>query len=186
MSPSGQGCRLVVCRGCCCGRRKKVPGVDHRAQLDRLSSLRDAAADHPVPVQVSKCLGICFLANVVVVQPSPAGRASGARPVWLGDVTTDAALDEIETWVKGGGPGVAPLPEPLRDHVTSKNAKKPKKSERAKKAKRLEKARKKERKARKAEKAADAAAKRADKKSGKGGKKSEKARKKAREKAAKR
>ncbi|MGI5414990.1 hypothetical protein [Actinomadura luteofluorescens] len=50
--------------------------VDHDDQLARL---REAG-----PVRVSRCLDVCERANVIVVQPSAAGRTAGARPVWLG------------------------------------------------------------------------------------------------------
>ncbi len=144
----GRPCRLTVCRGCCCGTRKKVPGVDHRAQLARLSAIDDHAG-RTVPVRTSKCLGICFQADVVVVQPSQAGHAAGGRPVWLGKMTEDALLDALDDWIFDGGPGLAPVPAVLADHVTSKDAKKPKKP---KKRKRREKSKKAE-KAEKAEKA---------------------------------
>ncbi|MDE3721502.1 (2Fe-2S) ferredoxin domain-containing protein [Nocardiopsis sp. N85] len=147
----GQPCRLTVCRGCCCGTKKKVPGVDHKAQLARLSAIDDHAG-RTVPVRTSKCLGICFQANVVVVQPSRAGRTAGAAPVWLGEMTEDRLLDALDDWIFAGGPGLAPLPEVLADHVTSKNAKKPKKRKKPKKAKAAKKERKKA-KERKAEKA---------------------------------
>ncbi|NEA51717.1 (2Fe-2S) ferredoxin domain-containing protein [Streptomyces sp. SID10815] len=97
-------CRIVVCRDCCCGS-PKVPGVDHAAQTARLR----AAA----PVRISDCLDVCDQANVVVVQPSPAGRAAGARPVWLGLVNDADATEDIVTWVRAGGPGVAPRPDIL-------------------------------------------------------------------------
>ena len=139
----GSPCRLVVCRGCCCGRKKKVPGIDHKAQLERLSSLEDHAA-RPVPVRVSTCLGICFKRNVVVVQPSSAGRAAGGRPVWFGEVD-DPAVEQIDDWVFEGGPGIAPVPAELAGHVTSKDAKKPKKAKKKKKDAKDKKARKKER-----------------------------------------
>ncbi|TDQ46914.1 (2Fe-2S) ferredoxin domain-containing protein [Actinorugispora endophytica] len=134
MTSVGQPCRLVVCRGCCCGTKKKRPGVDHKGQLARLSALRDHEG-RAVPVRVSKCLGICFKANVVVVQPSSRGRAEGGRPVWLGDFTEDRLVRELDDWVFAGGPGAAPLPEALEQHVTSKDAKKPKKSKKSKKDK---------------------------------------------------
>lgn len=119
-------CKLTVCRGCCCGTKKKVPGVDHDAQLARLSAIDDHSARR-VPVRTSKCLGICFQANVVVVQPSAMGRAAGGRPVWLGEMTEDDLLEAVDDWIFEGGPGLAPLPAALADHVTSKDAKKPKK-----------------------------------------------------------
>ncbi|CAL9560333.1 hypothetical protein SUDANB121_04638 [Nocardiopsis dassonvillei] len=158
----GRPCRLTVCRGCCCGTRKKVPGVDHKAQLARLSAIDDHAG-RTVPVRTSKCLGICFQANVVVVQPSQAGHAAGGRPVWLGEMTEEKLLDALDDWIFDGGPGLAPLPAVLADHVTSKDAKKPKKRKRPKKAKAAKKERKKA-KERKAEKASRPAKKDADKK----------------------
>lgn len=97
-------CRVVVCRDCCCGS-PKVTGVDHAAQTARLRA--------EVPVRVSECLDVCDQANVVVVQPSAAGRAAGARPVWLGLVNDPEATEDIVTWVRAGGPGVAPPPDIL-------------------------------------------------------------------------
>ncbi len=128
----GTPCKLTVCRGCCCGTRKKVPGVDHKAQLARLSAIDDHAARR-VPVRTSKCLGICFQANVVVVQPSRQGRAAGGNPVWLGRMTEDRLLEALDDWIFDGGPGIAPLPVLLEEHVTSKDAKKPKKPKKSKK-----------------------------------------------------
>ncbi|NEB73761.1 (2Fe-2S) ferredoxin domain-containing protein [Streptomyces sp. SID14478] len=100
-------CRVVVCRDCCCGS-VKVAG-DHRAQVARLR----AAA----PVRISECLDVCDQANVVVVQPSAAGRAAGARPVWLGLVNDHDATEDIAAWVSAGGPGVAPCPDILELYV---------------------------------------------------------------------
>ncbi|WP_406840073.1 (2Fe-2S) ferredoxin domain-containing protein [Streptomyces sp. AHU1] len=97
-------CRVVVCRDCCCGS-PKVTGVDHAVQTARLRA--------DVPVRISECLDVCDQANVVVVQPSAAGRAAGARPVWLGLVNDPDATEDIVTWVRAGGPGVAPPPDIL-------------------------------------------------------------------------
>ncbi|KIH96963.1 hypothetical protein LP52_22185 [Streptomonospora alba] len=144
MTPPGRPCRLVVCRGCCCGTAKKRPGVDHEGQLERLRGLRDGDG-REVPVRTSTCLGICFQANVVVVQPSSAGRERGGRPVWIGGFTEDRLIDDLDTWVHDGGPGAAPLPESLAERVTSKDAEKPKKDKKAKKGKK-EKKEKKEKK----------------------------------------
>ncbi len=160
----GAPCRLTVCRGCCCGTKKKVPGVDHKAQLARLSAIDDHSARR-VPVRTSKCLGICFQANVVVVQPSQEGRAAGGRPVWLGQMTEDKLLDAVDDWIFDGGPGIVPLPAVLEEHVTSKDAKKPKKNKKPKQSKAAKKERKK-----------------AKEKSAKQAKKEKKARKKARKK----
>lgn len=97
-------CRVVVCRDCCCGS-PKVTGVDHAAQTARLRA--------EVPVRISECLDVCDQANVVVVQPSSAGRAAGGRPVWLGLVNDPDATEDIVAWARAGGPGVAPLPDIL-------------------------------------------------------------------------
>ncbi|RAY12884.1 (2Fe-2S) ferredoxin domain-containing protein [Actinomadura craniellae] len=97
-------CRVTVCRDCCCGS-PKVTGIDHVAQTARLA--RDA------PVRISACLDVCERANVIVVQPSSAGRAAGGRPVWLGMVNDPAATEDIVAWVRAGGPGVATPPEVL-------------------------------------------------------------------------
>jgi predicted metal-binding protein len=68
---------VTVCRGCCCGTRKKHPDVDHRAQLDELrASVKDVAR-----VRTSDCLDDCKRSNVMVVSPSRSGRGDGARPV---------------------------------------------------------------------------------------------------------
>ncbi len=100
--------RIVVCRDCCCGS-PKVTGVDHAAQTRRL---REAA-----PTRVSACLDVCDQGNVVVVQPSAEGRAAGARPVWLGLVNDADATEDIVSWVRAGGPGVAARPEILDLYV---------------------------------------------------------------------
>lgn len=80
--------------------------MDHAGQIARLRrALGDAA-----PVRASECLDVCDQANVVVVQPSAAGRAAGGRPVWLGLVNDDDALADIAAWVRSGGPGLAEPP----------------------------------------------------------------------------
>ncbi|MBA9049562.1 hypothetical protein ACFYMX_14910 [Streptomyces griseofuscus] len=93
-----------MCRDCCCGS-PKVTGVDHAAQTARLEAA--------VPLRISDCLDVCDQANVIVVRPSATGRAAGGRPVWLGLVNDPEATEDIITWVRSGGPGVAPLPEIL-------------------------------------------------------------------------
>lgn len=101
-------CTVTVCRGCCCGTAK-VPGLDHAAQLARLRRELASVAD----VRPSDCLDACEQANVIVVQPSPAGRAAGGRPVWLGLVNDMDAADDIATWLHSGGPGLADPPPML-------------------------------------------------------------------------
>lgn len=109
---AGSRCAVTVCRGCCCGTAK-VPGFDHAAQL---AQLRQAVAD-TAPVRVSDCLDTCEHANVIVVQPSPAGRSAGGRPVWLGLVNDHGAATDIAAWLRDGGPGVADPPPVLDLYV---------------------------------------------------------------------
>ncbi|MDP9397786.1 MAG: (2Fe-2S) ferredoxin domain-containing protein [Actinomycetota bacterium] len=115
----GQGpaspCRISVCRGCCCGTAGKHPEVDHEAQL-RL--LRAEVREH-ARVRVTDCLDACDRSNVVVVQPSPAGRALGGAPVWLGGVLDESAIRAIAAWAAAGGPGRAALPERLSALTTA-------------------------------------------------------------------
>ncbi|MBY8885258.1 (2Fe-2S) ferredoxin domain-containing protein [Streptomyces sp. PTM05] len=104
-SASGGRPTVTVCRGCCCGT-EKIPGVDHAGQL---AALR-AALDGVAAVRAVDCLDACDQANVVVVQPSPAGRRAGGRPVWLGLVNDRDATDDIATWAGAGGPGLVDPP----------------------------------------------------------------------------
>lgn len=82
-----------------------MTGVDHAAQTARLAE--------EAPVRISDCLDVCDQANVIVVQPSAAGRAAGGRPVWLGLVNDPEATEDILDWVRAGGPGIAPRPDIL-------------------------------------------------------------------------
>jgi hypothetical protein len=99
------GATVTVCRGCCCGRPEKTPGVDHAGQLAALRSRLPANQ-----IRLSDCLDVCEQSNVLVISPSPAGRAAGARPVWLGLVHDRDAIGEIADWVDAGGPGLADPP----------------------------------------------------------------------------
>lgn len=94
-----------MCRGCCCGT-PKIPGLDHAAQL---RDLRQAVAG-AATVRVTDCLDACERANVIVIQPSAAGRKAGGRPVWLGLVNDPDATVDIAAWVASGGPGVTEPP----------------------------------------------------------------------------
>ncbi|MFF2502585.1 (2Fe-2S) ferredoxin domain-containing protein [Streptomyces sp. NPDC058067] len=96
---------VTVCRGCCCGSAK-VPGLDHAAQL---RGLREGLAG-TAKIRVTDCLDACERANVVVVQPSAAGRRAGGRPVWLGLVNDEDATADITAWIEGGGPGLTEPP----------------------------------------------------------------------------
>ncbi|MFF3736512.1 (2Fe-2S) ferredoxin domain-containing protein [Streptomyces sp. NPDC002566] len=101
-------CTLVVCRGCCCGDARKHPGFDHAWQLDRLRAA--AASDGGFAVRTTDCLGPCDQANVVVVQPSAAGRRAGGRATWVGFAMDDDCTEELIGWAAAGGPGVAEPP----------------------------------------------------------------------------
>jgi hypothetical protein len=103
------GCTVTVCRGCCCGRPEKNPAVDHTGQLDRLRQSLDITTQ----IRLTDCLDVCEQSNVIVVQPSAKGRASGGRPVWLGLVHDLDAIDDIITWITAGGPGLADPPATL-------------------------------------------------------------------------
>ena len=89
--------------------------MDHDALLARLVEATAGAAT----VDVSTCLLACEKSNVMVVQPSPAARHRGARPVWLREVLDAPAVDAIAGWVRGGGPGVSAVPPSLARLVTT-------------------------------------------------------------------
>jgi len=112
---SAPGCTVTVCRGGLCGTTR-APGSSHDAQLPRL---RQALAGSAAQVRISGCLDACSQANVIVVQPSAAGRAAGGRPVWLGLVNDADATDDIAAWVRAGGPAVADPPAVLDLYVFS-------------------------------------------------------------------
>ncbi|GAB2761393.1 (2Fe-2S) ferredoxin domain-containing protein [Streptomyces bullii] len=103
-------CTLVVCRGCCCGNRRKHPGTDHAGQVDRL---RAAAAEHGFRVRTTDCLGPCDQANVIVVTPSAAGRRAGGRATWIGFAMDEDCTQDLVRWAAAGGPGVAEPPVTL-------------------------------------------------------------------------
>ncbi|CAM5290826.1 (2Fe-2S) ferredoxin domain-containing protein [Streptomyces narbonensis] len=105
-------CSLVVCRGCCCGDARKNPGTDHAGQLARLREAA-AASGGRLAVRTSDCLGPCAQANIVVVQPSTEGRRRGGRAAWIAFTLDDDCLDDILTWTKAGGPGIAKPPDTL-------------------------------------------------------------------------
>ncbi|MCF2527043.1 (2Fe-2S) ferredoxin domain-containing protein [Yinghuangia soli] len=106
-------CTVAVCRGCCCGSAK-VAGVDHAAQVAGLEAALEAGTAR---LRVTDCLGPCAYGNVIVVQPSPEGRARGGRPVWLGPVNDMAAVADIAAWTRAGGPGIAEPPPVLDLYV---------------------------------------------------------------------
>jgi (2Fe-2S) ferredoxin len=111
-TPAGNdGCTVTVCRGCCCGRPEKNPGVDHTGQLDQLRRTLHGGTTN---IRLTDCLGVCERSNVLVIQPSRIGRAAGGRPVWLGLVHDTEVIDDITTWITDGGPGLTD-PPPILD-----------------------------------------------------------------------
>ena len=86
--------RITVCRDCCCGSVRKVPALDHDEQIRRLAEVAD--------VRVTECLDVCDQANVLIVQPTPEGRAAGGRPVWLALVNDESATADVAEWVRAG------------------------------------------------------------------------------------
>jgi S-formylglutathione hydrolase FrmB len=68
------------------------PDTHHAWQLDRL---RAGAAEHGFQVRTTDCLGPCDQANVIVVQPSAAGRRAGGRVTWIGFAMGDDATDDV-------------------------------------------------------------------------------------------
>lgn len=109
--------KLTVCRGCCCGTAEKHPNIDHERHLDQL---RDAVGVERV--RLADCLDACDYSNVVVVQPTPAARQAGARPVWLGGVLSDETVEHVVAWVEAGGPGRAAMPDALAGNVLDRSA----------------------------------------------------------------
>jgi hypothetical protein len=97
------GVSVLVCRGCCCGRERKHPGVDHAGQVD------DVRAALPVGGQLweVECLGACERSNVVVV------RSAGHRR-WFGPILDEPITSALATWLSAGAPGDPP--EPLLSH----------------------------------------------------------------------
>ena len=102
----------MVCRGCCCGNPRKYPDDDHTWQVERLRA-GAAASGGRFAVRTTDCLGPCDQANVVVVQPSTAGRLAGARAVWVGFAMGDDCTDDLLHWAAAGGPGIAEPPVTL-------------------------------------------------------------------------
>ncbi|GAA1382362.1 (2Fe-2S) ferredoxin domain-containing protein [Catellatospora chokoriensis] len=104
-------CRVVLCRGCCCGTTGKHPDTDHQLQADQL---RHAPG---IDLMVTGCLGNCERSNTVVVLPSPAGRAAGGRVTWLGRILDATLTQSVADWIAAGGPGLAEPPDRLAPHV---------------------------------------------------------------------
>ncbi|MCU1678055.1 MAG: hypothetical protein JWM93_2813 [Frankiales bacterium] len=104
---------VSVCRGCCCGLVDDRPSAQ---AADSLAELRRTLRSHAT-VRVTDCLDVCDMADVVVVNPSPAARARGARAVWLARVLDAELVQDVVAWVHAGGPGRVERPAALDPHV---------------------------------------------------------------------
>ncbi|WP_144128071.1 (2Fe-2S) ferredoxin domain-containing protein [Catellatospora sichuanensis] len=104
-------CRVVLCRGCCCGTVSKHPDTDHQQQAEQL---RQAPG---VDLTVTGCLGNCERSNTVVVAPSRAGRAAGGRATWFGRILDPQSTQSLAQWIAAGGPGLAEIPAELAERA---------------------------------------------------------------------
>ena len=76
-------------------------------------------------MRVADCLDACEESNIVVVQPTPSARAAGAKPVWVGSVLDDDAVQGVITWINAGGPGRAAPPPAVAERIVPPPATKP-------------------------------------------------------------
>jgi hypothetical protein len=89
---------VVVCRGCCCGTRRKHPACDHDAQLD---AIRAAVAAIPgARLRVTGCLDFCRHSNLV-------GMRDWRRPepavTWLGEMLAESDTAALVRYLGSGG-----------------------------------------------------------------------------------
>lgn len=98
---------LTACRLCSGETLAAVEPAD--AQLERLRGLeRDGVAR----LTLVDCLDQCERGDVVVARPT-AGRRRAAPPVWFERLAGPELTDDLEGWLRDGGPGT-PLPAALR------------------------------------------------------------------------
>ena len=69
------------------------------------------------------CLDACERGDVVVVRPVPAARAAG--PAWFAQLAGDELTAALHSWIRAGGPGLAPLPDQLAPRAISTQAEVP-------------------------------------------------------------
>jgi hypothetical protein len=98
-----------MCRGCCCGTARKLPGVDH----DGIAAVLEREIGPDAEVRRVECLWACERSNVVVINPAPSARRAGARPAWITEVNTVDRARAVADWVRRGGPGAASPPAEL-------------------------------------------------------------------------
>lgn len=108
--------KVFNCRGCCCGTRKKHPGVDSDA-LSKL--LKEGAREAGAGYRRTDCLGPCGQGNIVVV------RAAGQTRWFRKMDDEDATLALMDHLVDHGN--VTDLPACLQRRVmTKREGRKPK------------------------------------------------------------
>jgi (2Fe-2S) ferredoxin len=94
--------RIWICRGCCCGTRRKHPGVDHE-ELRRLLRTRGEALG--CKVRTTDCLGPCGQGNVVVVR-------RGGTVRWFRKMNSPKRTKRLLRHLRDGG-DLAALPPKL-------------------------------------------------------------------------
>lgn len=108
--------RVWVCRGCCCGTRKKHPGVDHDALL---AATKAGAAAAGAKVKKTDCLGPCGQGNIVVVR-------AGGDICWFRKMNAPGPTEALAAHLAEGR-SLRELPSTLARHTMPKRAgKKPK------------------------------------------------------------
>ncbi|QUC01951.1 MULTISPECIES: hypothetical protein [Cellulosimicrobium] len=105
--PGLTACRL--CAGETLGQADTHPG----GQLERVCAI---AASGDARLTVVDCLDACERGDVLVARPVPAVRAA-QPPIWFERLAGDGLTTELHSWLRAGGPGVAPLPARLSTHV---------------------------------------------------------------------
>jgi hypothetical protein len=88
---------VVVCRGCCCGTRRKHASCDHDGQLDAIQ--RAVAVIPGARFQVTGCLDLCRHSNVVGIRD---WRGPEATVTWLGEVLASSDTAALVQYLGSG------------------------------------------------------------------------------------
>lgn len=104
-----------LCAGETLGSGDPLPG----GQADRLRGLAAAGVARLTFVE---CLDECERGDVVVARPTGHCRRAGVTPVWFERLAGTEATGALETWLRGGGPGSAPLPSALTELVIDRSS----------------------------------------------------------------
>ncbi|MGN8246275.1 hypothetical protein ACTHAM_003411 [Cellulomonas soli] len=105
----------ALCAGETLGVSDDAPG-GQRGRLERLDQAGVAR------LTFVDCLDECERGDVVVARPAAPRRASGVAPVWFARLAGDRTTADLERWLRAGGPGAAPVPGALREHVLVREA----------------------------------------------------------------